>query len=584
VAFIRRVRTGSGATAVQIAEYVSGRRQRIVAHLGSAHSEAELGLLIARAQGMLDDAAQGELDLGLAKVQRRVRLAPPPPDLALFAPATSPEGASKGVRPLVETTKPGSVVATASGLLFDLLAGVYDCLGFGELQDEVFRDLVIARVVEPTSLLDVGRVLADMGRAAASYPMMWRTLRRAAEVDDSETNSPETNSPETKGAEESGVDGADTAGGDSARVSYRDRVADLCFTHALSSGDVSLVLYDVTTLYFEAEKEDGLRKVGFSKERRVDPQIVVGLLVDRNGFPLEIGCFEGNKAEKLTIVPIIEAFHARHRIENMIIVADAGMLSAANLTTLDEAGFRFVVGSRQSKAPIDLASHFGWHGDAFTDGQVIDTVTPKRGANTANDTARRAEPVWDPTTHPGSWRAVWAHSAKRFARDNRTLNAQEARARDVVNGDKAARTPRFVKTSGDGQTLDEKALQRARRLAGLKGYVTNLPATVMGAGEVIAAYHDLWNVEASFRMSKTDLAARPMFHRTRDSIEAHLTIVFTALAVARTAQTRTGLSIRKIVRSLRPLRSATIAINGAQQTFPPQIPADLEPVVTALRG
>ncbi|WP_205016004.1 hypothetical protein, partial [Pseudonocardia sp. EV170527-09] len=84
MAFIRRVRTGSGATAVQIAEYVSGRRQRIVAHLGSAHSEVELGLLMARAQGMLDDAAQGELDLGLAKVQRRHRLAAPPSDPALF--------------------------------------------------------------------------------------------------------------------------------------------------------------------------------------------------------------------------------------------------------------------------------------------------------------------------------------------------------------------------------------------------------------------------------------------------------------------------------------------------------------------
>lgn len=578
MAFIRRVRTGSGATAVQIAEYVSGRRQRIVAHLGSAHSEVELGLLMARAQGMRDDAAQGELDLGLAKVQRRHRLAAPPSDPALFGPTTAPEGAPSAGRRAVETTEPGSVVATASGLLFDLLAGIYDSLRFGELDDEVFRDLVIARVVEPTSLLDVGRVLADMGRSAASYPTMWRTLRRAAQTGDSET------SPEGTG--EFGVDRAGTtgAGGGSARVSYRDRIADLCFAHALNCGDVSLVLYDVTTLYFEAEKEDGLRKVGFSKERRVDPQIVVGLLVDRNGFPLEIGCFEGNKAEKLTIVPIIEAFHSRHRIENMIIVADVGMLSAGNLTTLDEAGFRFIVGSRQSKAPIDLESHFHWHGDAFTDGQHVDTITPKRGTNTANDTALRAEPVWDPTTHPGSWRAVWAYSAKRFARDNRTLNAQETRARAVVEGDSSARTPRFVKTSGDTQALDEKALARARRLAGLKGYVTNLPATVMDASGVIGSYHDLWQVEASFRMSKTDLAARPMFHRTRDSIEAHLTIVFTALAVARTAQNRAGLSIRKIVRTLRPLRSATIAINGAEQNFPPQIPADLQPVVTALRG
>jgi transposase len=111
------------------------------------------------------------------------------------------------------------------------------------------------------------------------------------------------------------------------------------------------VLYDVTTLYFEADNEDGLRKVGYSKERRVDPQIVVGLLVDRQGFPLEIGCFEGNKAEKHILLPIVEAFKTRHQIEHMVVVADAGMLSAANLAALDAAGYRFIVGSRLTKAP-----------------------------------------------------------------------------------------------------------------------------------------------------------------------------------------------------------------------------------------
>jgi hypothetical protein len=82
-------------------------------------------------------------------------------------------------------------------------------------------------------------------------------------------------------------------------------------------------LYDVT-LYFEAEHEDALRKVGYSKERRAGPQIVVGLLVDRHGFPLEIGCYEGDKAEKHTILPVIRQFQARHGLEAMVVVADAG--------------------------------------------------------------------------------------------------------------------------------------------------------------------------------------------------------------------------------------------------------------------
>jgi len=358
---------------------------------------------------------------------------------------------------------------------------------------------------------------------------------------------------------------------------YRDQIATACFNHVLSSGDVSLVLYDVTTLYFEADKEDELRKVGYSKERRVDPQIVVGLLVDRRGFPLEIGCYAGNKAEALTIVPIVKAFQARHNLADIVVVADAGMLSSSNLKDLDNAGLRFIVGSRATKAPKDLESHFRWHGDAFVDGQVIDTITPRTGHNkdAASNPKIKAEPVWDPGRHPGSWRAVWAYSTKRSVRDTKTLTLQENRAKAVVAGEKTARTPRFVKTTNGAQTLDEKALARARRLAGLKGYVTNIPADVMPAGEVIASYHDLWHVEQSFRMSKTDLRARPMFARTRDAIEAHLTLVFTALAVSRTVQNRTGLSLRRVLRTLRPLRSATVEINGLTTTIPPALsPAD----------
>jgi hypothetical protein len=429
-----------------------GRRRRIVAHVGSAHTEAELGILLERAREMLADPAQGAFDLGIEPAAPRARLVAPPAAAPTLFDADPPGEAPPPAGPV-------RVVSTDSRLLFQALDGVYASLGFGAVGDDVFRDLVLARVVEPTSILDAGRVLADLGRAAASEKTMRRTLARCKER------------------------------------GYRDKVAELCFAHVMASGDVSLVLYDVTTLYFEAEHEDSLRKVGYSKERRVDPQIVVGLLVDRNGFPLEIGCYEGDKAEKHTILPVIRQFQARHGLEAMVVVADAGMLSAANLDDLDEAGLGFIVGSRVTKAPVGLESHFRWHGDAFTDGQVIDTVTPKKGKNKDNNPAVRAEPAWDREEHPGSWRAVWAFSAKRFARDNRTLTAQENRARDVISGAKSARAPRFVKNSDGHPALDEKALARARKLAGLKGYVTNLPAAVMPPAEVISRYHDLWQVE-----------------------------------------------------------------------------------------
>ena len=179
--------------------------------------------------------------------------------------------------------------------------------------------------------------------------------------------------------------------------------------------------------------------------------------------------------------------------------------------------------------------------------------------------------------HAKSWRAVWAYSSKRAVRDNKTLTLQENKARAVVAGEKAARTPRFVKTRNGATELDEASLARARGLVGLKGYVTNIPADLMPAGEVIASYHDLWHVEQSFRMSKTDLAARPMFHHTRDAIEAHLTIVFAALAIARHLQSATGLSIKKIVQTLRPIQQITVRIAGHEH-----LAAD--PITASRRG
>jgi hypothetical protein len=499
VVFVRKSAGRSGATKVQIAERVGGRN-RILEHVGTARSEAELAVLMADARRRLRPG-QESLDLKVDGMQ--------------------------------DENRPGVITGKRCGVLWRVLATVYDRLGFDVLDDVAFQQLVLARIVEPTSKADSVRVLDEIGVTHASLRTMFRSLARAKAGD------------------------------------YRGQIATACFAHAATSGDVSLCLYDVTTLYFEAEQEDDLRKVGYSKERRVDPQVVVGLLVDRAGFPLEIGCYEGNTAETSTIIPIVKAFQERHALADMVVVADAGMLSAGNLTELDAAGLRFIVGSRVTKAPIDLASHFRWHGDAFTDGQVIDTITPRvatTAARAVNDVAKRAEPVWDPAAHGRSWRAVWAYSAKRAVRDGKTLTMQENRAKAVVAGEKTARTPRFVTTRNGTQTLDEASLARARRLVGLKGYVTNIPATLMPPDEVIASYHELWQVEASFRMSKTDLRARPMFHHTKDAIEAHLTIVFAALAIARYLQNATGLSIKKIVRTLRPLQEITVRIAGHEHT------------------
>jgi transposase len=534
VAYVRKVRTASGAVAVQVVRKYQGRRE-IVAHVGSAHTDAELGILLEKARGIAEGAQQS---LQIEAARTVARLA----DVADWRPA-----GEAPVAPRVAGA--GQTLATGSRLLYGVLGAVYDWLGFDDVVDDaVFRDLVIARIVEPTSKLDSARVLTDLGVAPVSYRSVQRHLVTAVEK------------------------------------RYRDMIAAKCFAYSKNCGALSLILYDATTLYFEAENEDEFRKVGYSKERRVDPQIVVGLLVDRTGFPLEISCHEGNTAETTTIVPIITSFTKRHNLTDtpVVVAADAGMLSAANLKALDELGCSFIVGSRTTKAPGDLESHFHWNGDAFTDTQIIDTVTPRHAKSKVNDIKLRAEPVWDPTGHPNAWRAIWSYSAKRARRDQKTLTAQEERARAIIDGQRTAKSARFVKVDGGDRHLDETALARARSLVGLKGYVTNVPVTVMPATEVIDKYHDLWKVEKSFRMSKSDLAARPIFHHQRQSIEAHLTIVFTALAVSHAIQSRTGLSIAQVVKQLRPLRSATIAINGTTHTFPPAIPSDQRNILDSL--
>lgn len=490
--YVRKVPTASGATAVQIAEKVRGKRE-IVDHIGSAHTPAELAAMVAIAKQRIQGDQQA-LDLGFEESSAAV----------IDLPA-----ASSAV-----------VQRSSSRILLQALEGTYERLGFDAVDDPVFVDLVVARLVEPTSKLDAIRVLQQLGRDPVHVNTLYNCLRRVVARD------------------------------------YRTIIATACWRHVTAPGGpgVALILYDLTTLYFEAEKEDGLRKVGMSKERRVDPQITVGLLVARDGFPLDIHVFEGNKAETKTLIPVITAFQKRHEVTDMVVVADAGMLSAANLNALEDAGLSFIVGSRTSKAPKELEDHFGRRGNAITDDGVVELTRPMRQGRDRRDR-----------------RVVWHYKWERAKRDRRTLNAQIDRAQRVADRAEPLKKQRFVKVTGQTVALNEELIERARQSAGYKGYVTNIAPAVMDGHAVVAAYHDLWKVEESFRMAKSDLKARPVFHRTRDSIEAHLTIVFTALAVARHLQNQTGASIKKIIQTLQPLRTIVVTVGDQELEAAPAI-------------
>jgi hypothetical protein len=500
VAYARTVKTASGATAVQIV-WSSRRGSRSIEHLGSAHDEAQLEALKAAAAQRLADGQQ-VLDLGL----------------------DSP-GISGG---------PLEIVASCAQHLWDALCHAYCVLGFDHAVggDEVFRDLVLARIIEPTSKVDSLRVLTETGVEPPAY----RTLRRRLPL--------------------------------IAKPAVRQALSKSCAERA-RLGPASLVLYDVSTLHFETDTGDGFREPGFSKERRLDPQITLGLLTDATGFPLMVEAFEGNKAETATMLPVINAFKAAHRLTDVTVVADAGMISEANQVALQAAGLSFILGTRIPYPPDVVREWRDKHPDeAIPDGRVLTQPWPATSSE-------KTRGIPDRVVH-------YQYRHDRARRTLRGIDEQVAKAERAVDGKAPVKRNRYIHLSGATKSVNRTLEAKTRTLAGWKGYTTNL--TNASPQFVIDAYHQLWRIERSFRMSKHDLQARPIYHHTRESIEAHLTIVFAALAVSHWLEHQTGWSIKKFVRTARRYRTVQIKAGRQILTAADSLPDDLRDALSKIHG
>jgi hypothetical protein len=489
--FIRKKKTKSGAIAVQII-HKRGRTVTGLKHIGTAHNDAELEMLLALAHEKLHER-QLTLDFEEALRNRDA-------DLRLEK--------------------------SYSALLWDTLSSVYDKLDFDCLNDLVFKQLVLARIIEPASKLDTIRVLNDLGLDAPSNSGIHRCLRKIID----------------KG--------------------YRDLLSEACFKHVKPAA-LRLVLYDVTTLYFEIQKEDEYRKPGLSKERRLEPQIIIGLLVDRTGFPLEIQSFEGNCAEVKTILPVLTRFRERHGLKDITVTADAAMLSAGNISELEHLGYHYIIGSRLAKTPYEIEEYLCAEGTVLEDQQIFESSM----IVTVNDKRTKR-------------RVVYQYRSKRASLDLSNIEKTVAKAQKMVENKADIKRNRFLTIKGDKREINVALVEEARRKAGIKGYVTDLR---IPAQEVIDAYHQLFQVEKSFRMSKSDLKARPIFHHKRDSIEAHLTIVFAALTITRYIEAMTGLSIKKFIRMLTPIRTGVVSVNGSSLQLKPLIPDDITMLLKRLK-
>jgi hypothetical protein len=490
VAYVRTVRTSSGAVAVQVV-WKSSRGSREIEHLGSAHSDAEVELLKAVAAQRIA-AGQDPLPLDVAAAQEPLAL---------------------------------EILSSRMGRLLDAIAAVYGQLGFDKAtgRDAVFEQLVTARIIEPTSKQDAARVLAEAGVRALSY----RTVKRR-------------------------LPGYATS-------EWRDRLSGACAA-AADLGPSALILYDVTTLWFETDTGDGFREPGFSKERRLDPQITVGLLTDASGMPLMIDAFEGNRAETNTMIPLVQRFVAAHGIAGVTVVADAGMMSEANLADIEGAGWSFVIGGRLPEVPYAISQ---WRRDN-PDLEPADgmTLTQPTVMGPKADQRRRT------------------YKTDRARRLLHGIDQQVAKAEKAVAGHAAIKRNRFVTLTGGTRAVNRDLETKARALAGWKPYVTNLldadPAWVIGA------YHQLWRIEHAFRMSKHDLRARPVYHHKRESIDAHLAVVFAALAISHRIEARTGWTIKKFVRALRRYRTLKINTGSHTVTAEDPLPDDVRQALAAI--
>jgi hypothetical protein len=492
---IRTVKTSSGARAVQIV-YSRRKGSREIEHIGSAHSDVDLELLKTVARQRLA-AGQGQLDLGLG--------------------------------PPAEAGGPLPITAARMAHLWDALCTAYDALGFGQATggDEVFRHLVLARIIEPTSKLDSLRVLDEAGIPTASYPTMNRRLR---------------------------VYSTDR---------WRERLAAVCARRA-GLGPATLVMFDVTTLYFETDAGDGFREPGFSKERRLEPQITVGLLTDSSGFPLMVNAFEGNKAETTTMIPTLQAFMAAHGLTDVVVVADAGMVSQANMKAIEADGLSFILGARIPHVPYVIEKWYKDNpGEQIPDGHVFTQPWP------AGPTDQRKDQVY-----------YYQYKHDRARRTLKGIDEQVSKAEKAVAGQIAIKRNRFVRLTGATKSVNRELEAKARALAGIKAYVTNIGEPTPEL--VIGAYSKLFQIEKSFRMAKSDLSARPIYARTRDSIEAHLTIVFAALAVSRWIEKATGWSIKKFVKTARRYRTIEIQAGEHTITAADPLPNDLGAILDAI--
>lgn len=458
---IRTTKTASGRRAVQVV-YRHHQKTEIVKHIGTAISEKEQKQLVQLAQEF---------------ISTNNRIPPLLPEV------------------FREDTKQQHVVAvenldfthTYHTFAHEFLSGFYVLNGFNALNNHLLRDLAFMRIVQPSSKLRAAVLFNKYFAATYTQNTLYKGL------------------PTIRSLKEEA---------EKIAVAYAKK--HLAF-------DFSLVFYDVTTLYFETFKEDSedFKKTGFSKDNKPQqPQVVIGLVVNQDGYPIAVDMFSGNTFEGHTMLPVIRKLQKTYGIKTLTIVADAGMLSLDNIEAIQKAGLTYIVGAR------------------------LGTISKEQLSRISIGLNKREGIYYRAAQNHGL--LICDYSQKRANKDRSDRKKQLAKAQyQIDNPEKTKRRTRFVMEATKATVkLNQALIEKDELREGIKGYYTNLEYTESSL--IVQRYKDLWHVEKSFRIAKSDLEARPIFHHKKESIETHMLIVFVSLCLTKSIELRTGYSIQRV--------------------------------------
>ena len=444
--FIRRKTNASGSISIQIVQKVNGRN-KILKVIGSSRAEQEIGELY--------EVGLEEIKFLQGAVELPFNQGPEQQFVHQF---------TQGIQNL-------SLVGPEL-----LLGKIFDEVGFNAIKDDLFRQLVITRLVYPVSKLKTVDYLAKYKGVQLSVYSIYRYL-------------------------------------DKLQKHQIEQVKSISLAHTLKLfGDViNIVFYDVTTLYFEAKDEDDFKRMGFSKDgKHQQPQIVLGLLVSQNGYPLDYDVFEGNKYEGDTLIPVIEHFVTKHKPQQLIVVADAGLLSKTNIKALVEKQYQYILGARIKNETKAITKHI-----------LALKLADKESVMLDNEDGSKLIISYKKA------RALHDHKNRQRGLEKLEKKVKSGKLTKQQINNKGYN--KYLKLEGEVNiTIDKEKFIEDEKWDGLKGYKTN---TSLTKNEVIEQYHQLWAIEKTFRISKHDLQIRPIYHQLKKRIEAHICIAFAACKI-----------------------------------------------------